>query len=447
LGFLEDGRYPELLERARARGATAEIYLRQTQSSEIVVHGGRVENRQRSELLGMGLRVEKDGRLGHASTTELGASGLEECLDEALGLAALAEPQGLPSIPELGSQPQAMVDLGGQEILDLDLEQRIDLARAAEEAAFAVDPRIRKSESSRWTDTVETLRILNSHGLERSQRRGEVGLSVDLVAEAEGEERSAYHHEQARGPAQLDPVSVGENAARKALSLLGSRIHATARAPVLLHHEVVADLLELLSESFSARSCLLGTSMLAGSLGRRVAASGIELVDDPFHPLGVGGCAFDDEGVEATPTVLLEGGVLRSYLHNSHTSRRMAQANTANAARESFASSVGVAPSILVLRPGEREPSGIIRQMGHGFHVSAVMGLHMADTMSGDFSLGIVGRVIEGGELGDPIEGMTIAGNLLTLLEAVEELAADYHPHADRGCPSLLVGSLTVSGR
>ncbi len=447
MDFLEDPRYRDLLERASSQGMVAELFLRHTRQSEVVVHQGKVESRRQSERLGMGLRVERGRRVGHASTTDLSAAGLEECLGEARELAELCEARPEASIPELENESSPLIDLGGEEILALDIEHRVAAARAAERAAFDLDPRIRKSESACWSDAVWTTRILNSYGLDRRERRAEAGLSVDLVAESEGEERTAYHHESRLKPSQLHPSEIGEMAARKALALLGSRVHATARAPVVLHHEVVADLLELLSESFSARACLLGTSILGGKRGERVAANCVELSDDPFHPQGTGGIAFDDEGIPAQRTALLEQGVLQSLLHNAHTARRMGETATANAARAGFAGSVGVGPSKLVLSPGTRTLDQVMSGIPRGFLVSSVMGTHMADIVSGDFSLGIVGRVIEDGELGEAIEGMTIAGNLLGLLESIEEIASDYDPHGDTGCASVLVGGLTVSGR
>lgn len=444
---LEIPLHAELLERARERGADAELFLRQAVRHRIVVHHGKVESESHSEQRGLALRVEKGRRVGLASTTHLEPAALNECLEQALQLAELSEALPEPSIPAEDGTASPPQDIGGAEISALSRRERLEAAIAAESAAFALDARIDRSESAAWSDEVLHTRILNTHGLDRMERRGEFELSVDLVAAQGSEERTARHAARRIRPTELQAARVGEAAARKALALLGSRVHPTERAPVLLDHEVVAELLDLLSESFSARACLSGTSMLARRSGQRIAADCIHLADDPFHPLGTGRRAFDDEGVDAKRTPLVEEGILRGFLHNAHTARRMSVENSANAHRSGISGAVGIAPGQLVLRPGSRSRGDLLAAIPRGFLVTAVMGLHMADTVSGDFSLGIVGRRIEDGCQGEGVEGMTLAGNLLGLLERVAEVGSDYDPHGDLGCASVLVEDLTVSGR
>jgi PmbA protein len=432
---------------AQAQSYGAEAFLQRTEQTRVQVHRGEVESFSRAVRRGLGLRLERGGRVGTAFTTDLSEAGIAAALQRAAAVAAVAEPREASVLAEPAPQLPPDGAFCEAALRDLPDVRRVALARAAEEAAFAADPRVAKCEAATYEDVLAAQVVVNSRGVRAAGEASAASLAVEVVAAGGGDERTGHHAAHARGAGGLDALGVGRAAARHAVELLGSRQAETFKGPVLLDPVAATALLSLLAVPLSAEECLLGSSPLAGRVGQRVAAPLVRIVDDPFHAGGIGGMPFDAEGVPARATPLVEDGELRSLLHSSYSARRMGVAVTANAARDDFAAAVRVAPTNLVLLPGRRALDALRTQIARGFEIQDLMGLHTANAVTLDFSLGLVGHWIEGGRRAYPVGEMTVAGNLLELLQRIVEVGSDLWFDANVGCPSLLVDGLTVSGR
>ena len=445
--FLDDSHYFKLLDRAHAMGADVELYLQQQRLFSMKVYRGRVESMRRAIRRGLGVRLELDGRMGASCTTDLSPDGLDECLLRGLELLELSQGGDGRFLPVDVESDKNVHDRSDAGMDALDWKWRIEAASNAETAAFDFDDAVQKSEGATWRDEIETVRIMSTHGLDRSRRSSRVSLEVEVAAIRGNEERTGAHLQESRRSVGIDTREVGRRAAEKAVALLGSRQLSTMRTETVLHHEVVAELLELLAESFSARSHLLGTSLLSGRAGEMIAAPQVFLFDDPHDEEGLGSAAFDDEGSTTAKLSLISAGRLTGLLHDAHTSFKMNAGSAANGFRGDFESPVRPAFSNLILQPGTQTAEAMVSSVRWGVMVEGVMGLHLADTVSGDFSFGIVGHLIEKGELSTPLAGMTVSGNLIGLLKSISRIASDAHMHGEIFCPSVLVEGLTVSGR
>lgn len=436
----------EALARMRSAGHEGEAYLQEVQENRVEVHQGKPESRLRAVSKGLGLRVERERRTGTSQTTQLDTAGIEAAVDRAVAAASVAQPREVSGLADPPPRAYPDTQFVRPSLLELTDARRLELACAAEQAAFDADPRITKSETASVRDFQERVTLFTTRGVSASEQAGLASLAVVAVASQGTEERTGHHGVTVRDPLDLDPRDIGETAARKGVSLLGSRKVQSARAAVLLEPEVGASLLGLLASPLSAQACLLGSSMLADKLGQKIGASMLRLVDDPLHDVGVGGFGFDAEGEVGRRKLVIEDGILRTHLHNTYTARRCDVESTGNAVRAGYGGGVGIGPSNLYLEPGHRSPRELLASMERGFLVQEIMGLHMADTVRGDFSLGFVGQLVEKGEIICPVEEMTMAGNLLDLLQHVIELGDDLWFDADLGSPSLLVEGLSISG-
>jgi PmbA protein len=219
---------------------------------------------------------------------------------------------------------------------------------------------------------------------------------------------------------------------------------------VLFEPWAAASLIGTLASSISAEAVQKGRSLLAGRLGESVAASCVSLVDDGRLVEGMASRPWDGEGVPTQRTEVIAGGTLRTYLHNSYTARRDGTVvSTGNAARTSYRSTPELAPSNLLLAAGDRGPAELLAAMGEGVVVSDVHGLHTVNPVTGEFSLGISGHLVSGGERRTPIREMTVAGTLLELLARIEALGNDLRfvfAAGFVGAPSVLVRDLALSG-
>jgi PmbA protein len=193
---------------------------------------------------------------------------------------------------------------------------------------------------------------------------------------------------------------------------------------------------------------LKGRSLFADRAGETVAASVVELADDPTDAQSLGAAERDAEGVPCRRNVLLADGVMNGFLHNTYTARRAGTVTTANAVRGGYRSTPGVGTRALRLRTGGRTPEQLCADVGDGIYIPAVHGLHSGtNPISGDFSVGAEGLVIRGGELAEPVREVTIASTIPRMLLGVRAIGSDalYLPGGAVGT-TIAVDDMTLSG-
>jgi PmbA protein len=213
-----------------------------------------------------------------------------------------------------------------------------------------------------------------------------------------------------------------------------------------------SSLLSTFADVFSADAAQKGLSLLARREGEQIAAACVSLIDDPFHEKGMSGKPFDAEGVATQKKALIEGGQLKTLLHNLKTAHKQGVQTTANASKGSYAAPVAVAPSNLFFAPGEKTPEEILEAVGDGLLITEFEGMHAgANTITGDFSLGAKGYKVEGGKKTSAVNQITVAGNFFGLLSDIEAFGADltFEPSGGAsafGSPTALVKALSVAG-
>jgi PmbA protein len=245
------------------------------------------------------------------------------------------------------------------------------------------------------------------------------------------------------------PESIGKEAARRTLRRLGARRVATQRVPIVFAPETARSLLGAVFEAASGDAIWRSASFLAGRLGEPIAASGVTIVDDntmllPSGAGGFGSSPFDGEGLPSRRTVVVEAGVLRSYLLNTYSARKLGMRSTHNASR-GLAGTPGIGCGNLYLEPGTQTPEEILAAIPAGLYVTGLMGFGV-NTVTGDYSRGATGLWIENGALTHAVEEVTIAGNLAEMLKNVTAIGNDLEFRGAVASPTLRIDGMTIAG-
>jgi PmbA protein len=350
---------------------------------------------------------------------------------------------GLPAREWLGRHADDL-QIFSDDVRELSTEQRINLARRAERAALDADPRIKNSEGAGFESSQGEKAYANSLGFVGSYRSSYCAVSVAPIAQDGGMQRD-YWYSVARGAKALeDPESVGRKAAARALRKLGARKISTCRVPVVFDPETARSLLAHIFEAVRGDAIYRSASFLTGKLGEKVAGENITVLDDGLRMGGFGSRPFDDEGIPASVTPVIDKGVLRNYLLNCYTARKLNLKTTGNASR-GLAGPPAVGPKNFYLAPGAQSPEEIIRSVKRGFYVTELIGFGV-NIVTGDYSRGAGGLWIENGELTYPVEEVTIAGSLPEMLRHVAAIGSDLEFRSALASPTLLVEGMTVAG-
>jgi PmbA protein len=414
---------------------------------EVGVRLGRTEKLKRSRERRLAVRLFVKGASAVVSSADLSAASLETLVAECAKLARLTASDPFAGLPDLGEEPPPRDDL---ELFDSASEQvaadeAIDLARGAEEAALAVDARLTNSEGAEFAVATRQLVYATSRGFRGAQRASSFSLSVVPVARSDGSMQRDYWYTASRHRDDLDDASaVGVTAARRALRRLDARSVATCRVPVIFDPETASSLLGHLAGALSGSSVYRGMSFLRERLGTRIAPETVRIVDDPLRPRGLASRPFDAEGLTSRTNVVVEGGVLQSFLLDSYSARKLGLRSTASAVRSVGESPVAGATN-LFLAPGSTSPDDIVASVRSGLYVTELIGSGV-NPVTGDYSRGAAGLWIENGALTFPVEGVTIAGNLLEMLASIEAIGDDLAFRSNLSAPTLMIARMTVAG-
>lgn len=435
---------------ARA-GEQVEAYAARSNETDIDVFDGAIDSLSVSGVSGIGIRVIVDHRQGFAWAGSLDDDVIKETLAEARDNARFAEPDeflGLVdrSIADASAYP-ALV-LWDDALASVDLETKIEFALALDARVRASDARIRAVEKSSYGDGLIESAIANSMGVVASNRRTIASGSSVAIAGTEGDTQTGYGFSVGRSFADVDADEIVAMAADRSTRLLGARQPKGQRIAVLFDPMVTASFLGVLSSAFNGESMLKGRSLFQDRAGETVAATRVQLRDDPTDARSLGASPYDAEGVACRANELIVNGVLQGFLHNSYTARRAGVATTASAVRGGFRSTPGVGVRSLRLQSGDRSPEAVAAMAPEVLYVQAVHGIHSGtNPISGDFSVGAEGIMIRNGEFGEPVRELTIASTVPKMLLGITEIANDttYLPGGTVGV-SLLIDEMAMSG-
>lgn len=438
----------QVLARAKRKGAKqADVFIEHGRNAAVRVRDGAIEDLTQATGKGVGVRVLVKDRLGFAWTSDFSKSSLEASVDRAVQLAEAAAPNKLNALPEkktLGA-PSDVGPLFDPQVANLDPEWKIKAAIELEKAGKAVDPRIRTFESVGAGESVAEVYLATSEGMFGGYEGTYVYLYGEAVAAQDEQLQVSGWFDYQRFLNELEsPESVGREAAQRAVRMLGAKKVKSQKVPVVMDPTIAAQFVGTIAAAANGDMVYKRSSFLAPKLNTKLASDTVTIVDDGLLAKGLGTAPFDGEGVATRRTPIIEKGVLSSFLYDTFTARKAKAKTTGNASR-GYRSLPGIGTNNLYLEKGTRDARDIIKEVPNGLYVTKMIG-HGINLVNGEYSRGANGLWIENGELTRPVQEVTVAGNLLSMLEGLDAVGKDLTFRGSTGAPTLRFKELTVSG-
>lgn len=438
----------DILAQAKQKGATeGDVVMVESDSFFVTVRLGEVEKISQAREKRLGVRLFFGHSSATGSTSDISRDSLENLVNDTCVMARATVPDefsGLP-LPEELAKDVGNLDLLDDQARSLSVEEKIRLAREAEEKALGFDPRITNSEGGEFSNQFNRLIYANSAGFSGEYEGSAFSLSAAPVAQSNGTMQRDFWYSSQRKFSRLEsPQAVGRKAAERVLRRLGARKIKTREVPVIFDPETAGSLMRHLSRGLSGDSLYRGASFLMGKVGSQIASDLVTVVDDGTIPAALGSKPFDGEGLPVKEKRVVEKGVLQSYLLDTYSGRKLGYPSTGNASR-SAGEPPGVAPTNFYLSPGTHSPEEMIGSVEEGIYVTELIGFGV-NLVSGDYSRGAAGLWIERGQLAYPVEELTIAGNLKEMLLNIEMVGNDLDMRYRVSSPTVKISRLTVAG-
>ena len=437
-----------VLKRAKDLGATeADLLIAEGDSVSVQVRMSQVDRLSKAREKMLGIRVFFGKRSASSSTSDFTDVSLDRLVSDTCSLARAVVEDATSGLPASDQLAVDFPDLDMKDDRQLTVDEEIDLAKRTEQSAFAADARVTNSEGAECSAGYGSILLANSHGFVGSYASSSYSLSVSPIAldSQNGGMQRDYWYSVKRKFLELDsPEQIGQEATRRTVRRLGSRSIATQEVPVIFDPEIAQGLLGHIASAASGYSIYKGASFLMGQLGKSIASESVTVVDDGRLPGGLGSRPFDGEGLSTRRTVVVDKGVLTSYLLDTYSGRKLGMASTGNASR-----SVGENPTVgatnLFLSPGTHSPEEILKSTKRGLLVTELIGFGV-NMVTGDYSRGAVGFWIENGEIVHPVEEVTIAGNLRTMFTDIEMIGNDLQFRGRIASPTVKLRKMMVAG-
>lgn len=422
-----------------------EIYALEARQFSVEAKEGQIDAVDEAVERGVALRLFRGNKTSFGSSSDFAPDFLERMVALAYNSFSVIEDGPAFFLPSDRDGVRRVVETRGS-LERGDKTPKLQMALDLERFAKDYDERVKRVRDACYAEEVRTVTLKNSRGLERrhSSERHEISLMV-MAEDSHGQE-VAWESDYAPHPDRLDPKKTAREAAEKAISQLGGKPAATQRTSAVLDATVATSFLGVLSSSFLGDQVLKNRSALRGKLREEIYAPCISIVDDGRLEGGYNSFPFDGEGVETGRRFLVERGVLREFLYDLTSASQAGTASTGNAVRQGLKEPPRVGATNFFIEPGEASLEKLLSEMGRGLWIRDVIGVHTADAVTGDFSLGATGVWIEGGKRDFPVRGITISGNLHDLMKRVVCVGKDIRRYHAFGCPPLLIDGIDMGG-
>jgi PmbA protein len=427
----------QALDEAKRRGASeADAAVSRSHGFSVTVRLGDVETVEYNRDKNLVVNVYFGHRSGSASTSDFAPHAVADTVRAACSIAKYTAEDPCAGLADRDRLAKHIVELDLDHPWELTVDAAIDLARDCEDHAREVDKRITNSEGASVSTHRGTEAYANTHGFEGLVTGTRHSMGCAVIGEQDGLMQRDFWYSAARDPGDLEsPPDVGETAARRALRRLGARQITTREAPVLFEAPIASSLLSHFLAAVRGSSLYRKASFLLDQLGQPVFPSFVRIHEQPHLPKAVGSAAFDNEGVTTENRDLVTGGVLRGYVLDSYSARKLGMETTGNAG--------GVRN--LTIEPGALDLMGLLKEMDTGLLVTELIGFGV-NVVTGDYSRGAAGFWVEGGEIQYPVEEITIAGNLMAMFQRIAQVGNDVDLRGNIRCGSILLEKLTIAG-
>lgn len=434
-----------VLETARKGGAqSADVLYEESESLSLDVFEGAMKNLERSDSVGLGLRVLVEGRPGYSFTERLTAQSIKQCAEDALALAAFTDSLGI-ELPKPVSMPEVDLGVYDESALSYGPAKMLEQCLEAEELARTLDSRIVNIPHLGASRSYGRALLGNSEGFRGERRSASVSMGMGVVARDSTADKMGWDGATWRQPSGILPPSIARTAVERAISLLGARPIPAGSLPVLFDERVSGQFLGIFLGAFLADSVQKGQSRLVGRIGEKIAPEGFHLSTSP-HLRGMSGSRlFDSEGIPTAKRELVENGILQGFLHNLETSRREGIAPTGDAHRGYTGRVSAGFSNVEIDRTLGKKNEELLAGFPRILHVVKLEGSTGCNAVSGEVSVGVQGFLHDGGTI-IPVDRVSLSGNFFDLLCDVVGWGDAVRPGVHgQFVPSLLVRSLQLA--
>lgn len=440
--------YTNLFNKAKEKKIEElEVYFSRSGSTSIKLFNSEVEEYKVSDVLGISLKGEYNGKAGSAYTEEISEESAVKLLDQLILNASIVETNEEFSLFE-GNKNYPEVRTFNEGIKNIETSTKIELLKKIDEKVRSYE-NIDTLQGLVFIESERETKIINSKNLNLEKKDNSILVYCYAAAKKGDEVTTGGDFILTNDINSIDVEKFAEKVALNTTNKLGGQKADSGKYKTLLSNEVAADLLETMSSSFSAENVQKGLSMLEGKLKSPVFSENITITDKPLVDFGPNSTAFDDEGVAASNKVIVENGVLKTFLHNRKTAEKDRVESTGNGFKAGFKGLVAVKPTNFSIENGELSLEELTAKVGDGIYINDLSGIHAGlNPVTGDFSLQAGGFLIKNGKLDLPVNLITVAGNFFEMLKDVNDLGNDFkYGYSGVGSPSLFINELSISGK
>ncbi len=426
-----------------------EVAVSTGSSTSVRVYGGEVESYTSADSSGAGIRIIVEGREGFASSGTLDRGILKALVADARDNAAFAEPDDHAGIAEPDGVEPVEVDTWREETLKLTAEERIARALDVERRVLDAHSAITGVRTATYSDSAGAGALVSTAGIRAGHRSTSVSSMVQALAVDGERSQTGFGWHGGRSPGDVDFDHIVDRAVSRSTGLIGAVKPDSATVDLVLDPQITATVLGLTAGTLSGERINKQRSPFAGREGETVASLLLTLVDDPTDQKSLGADSTDGEGIACRPVPLITAGSLDGFLWDSYNARKAGLKSTGSAVRgtrglptpgvHALSANAGVGGSL----------DDLIASVDLGVYVFALAGLHSGvNAISGDFSVGVEGRMIRNGSIAEPISECTIGSTLQRLLLDISAVGSDriYMP-SGVAAPSMIVSGVRLSGR
>lgn len=437
----------KLLDRAIEKGfSDAEVYLAGGTSFSVQTLNGEIDKYQNSASRGVSFRGTYKEKMGYSYSEWIDEDAIDIIITEAMQNSEIIEEQEQDKLfANFKDEKYPEVCAFSEDLQKISIEEKINTALTMEKHAKNADESIVAIDHNGVSYGEGSTLIMNTYGLNLEHKSNSASGHSYARAVKDGETKTGSEYWHGLDWSEFSPEKIGEEAGKEAVSKFGAKPVKSGKYKIAMKNTAFASLVSTFTSVISADSAQKGLSLLVGKLNEKIASDVFTLRDDPVYPNSSRASSFDSEGVATYNKAVIENGVFKTFLHNLKTAAKDGVKSTGNASG-GYKSPIRVSPKNLYVQPGNISLCELIKQAGDGLYITDLSGLHSgANSVSGDFSLLAEGYIIENGEIGKPVEQITVAGNFFDLLKDIEAVADDLR-FSSIGSPAVLISGLNVAG-
>ena len=412
-----------------------EFHFHSADGADVTSRFGDVENIQYHNDEALTVTCIDGKRKGVASTNNLSDESIELTIEKSKTIASFLETDKHQGLAKENLINEFDIDCGINFPKELSTEELINMTIECEKSALEYDKRINNSEGSEYAYSQSNNLILNSHGAAGSYSSTSYTLSCVVIAEEEGLKERDYAYSTRRSFNQIgDPKTIGHESAKKVISRLGAKSISTRKCPIILTPELSVGLFSSFLSAINGNNIYKKNSFLRDFINKKVFSNHISISEQPNVKEGLGSRPFDSEGVITSDKLIVEDGVLNTYLLDTYSASQLSLKSTGNSGY-----------SNILIDSTKPMMSNLVESIDNGILVTELMGSG-ANMLTGDYSRGAFGYLIENGKISYPVTNFTIASNMIEMFKNIEEIGNDYYLNSKIKCGSLMINDMTVGG-